>query len=265
MKFRSMPQLAEIQDAIAGAMLGGRLADAPDSLIGGSDPRSRLGIHLRHFDTSLVTALHDKYPATRWLLGKQPMLSATRQFVRKHPPCAPCIAEYGGNFPDFLGQSTASKQRPWLESFANLEWFLGKASISVSVAPAGWREIARIGADLLLDSRFTLQPGMFFLSAAYEIDLPMKSFLASNLPEELALPAKETTLQVKGTRGSFSFRRLEADVFAFRAALAEGRTVSEAAMRALELNAYFDAGEALRALIASNSVVSTQSPQNGKA
>ena len=64
-----MPPLAEIQGMIARSMVRGSPEAGPVSLLGGPDPSARLAIHLRHYASSLITALHEKFPATSWLIG----------------------------------------------------------------------------------------------------------------------------------------------------------------------------------------------------
>jgi hypothetical protein len=54
---------------------------------------------------------------------------------------------------------------------------------------------------------------------------------------------------VRGARGTFRLARLDAATFAFRATLASGRTVGEAADAALILDEGYNPGDALRALV----------------
>ena len=64
----------------------------------------RLRIHQRHYATSLVTALVNRYPATEWLLGSDAVMEAARLFVATEPPHAPCIAEFGETFGAWLSR-----------------------------------------------------------------------------------------------------------------------------------------------------------------
>ena len=81
-------------------------------LVGGNDPRKRLAIHHRHYETSLVTALLDRFPATIWLVGSTFVTETARQFVRRRPPSRPCIAEYGEEFPAFLSAILGAAELP---------------------------------------------------------------------------------------------------------------------------------------------------------
>jgi hypothetical protein len=95
--------LAEVQAAFARAMTTGDAERLDAALVGGTSPRKRLAVHLRHYEASLTSALLEKFPACAWLVGGALVRAAARAYVRLHPPQQPCIAEYGREFPQFLG------------------------------------------------------------------------------------------------------------------------------------------------------------------
>src|SRR5207248_259669 len=97
------------------------IEDLKPLLMGGRHPEKRLSVHQRNYHTSLVEALLVKFPATAWLVGTPFLTSATRRFVVEHPPQAPCIAEYGEEFPDFLSRYPGVDGLPYLRDFAELE------------------------------------------------------------------------------------------------------------------------------------------------
>src|SRR5690349_20038490 len=100
---RTMPSLLEIQRRMHNAIV----ADgAPRTLLpllaGGRDPQARLAIHRHHYRASLTRALLDTFPAVTWLVGERFATAAAQAFTREFPPSAPCIAEYGADYPAFL-------------------------------------------------------------------------------------------------------------------------------------------------------------------
>ena len=99
-----MPSLADTQIRLRSALVEGDASAIAPMLVGGRDPLKRLGIHVRHYETSLVEALTRRFPALVWLVGRAPVDAAAREFVHRHPPTAPCIAEYGEEFPAFLAE-----------------------------------------------------------------------------------------------------------------------------------------------------------------
>jgi len=237
-------------------MLTGDSRLAPESLEGGSNPRIRLAIHLRHYQTSLRTALQQKFPATVWLLGASLFRAAASAYVRECPPRTPCIAEYGRDFPRFVAGFEGAAGLGYIEAFASLEWLLGRASIALDATPLMWHELAASGPDLLLDATFSLQPGVGYLRSAHAVDQLMTLYLRNHEPESFGLPARDTPMEVSGSRGSFRMDRLTPATFVFREALCDGDSVSGASSRALEIDARFDPGQALRELVAAGLVTS---------
>jgi hypothetical protein len=258
-----MPLLVDVQATITQAMLTGDCGLAPPSLVGGYDPRARLGIHLRHYHASLQATLHDKFPATAWLLGSKLFNAAAAAYVREHPPQAPCIAEYGSGFPGFIALFEQAQSLPYLESFATLEWALGRASIAVNESPIKWNDLVAAGPALLLDAHLVLQPGLCYLRATHGIDVLMRLYLNDQEPETFAMSAEDAFIEVQGSRGTLRMTRLDTGTFAFRDALRDGDSVSDAAGRALETDEHFNAGRALRELVDAGLALATHVREEG--
>jgi hypothetical protein len=230
-------------------MMSGDGAALAGHLRGGHDPDARLAIHLRHYTTSLSAALCSKFPAAAWLAGAEVVREAAGAYARLHPPLQPCIAEYGRHFPQFLARYPRAAQLPYLESFAELEWAVAQASIAIEAPPLSWTELAACGAERLVDSNLALQPGVRYVRADWCIDELMQAYLSGAAPERFVLGDAVTPIEVRGGRGTFRLTRLDGATFAFRAAVAAGRTVGEAADAALTLDDELDPGDALRALV----------------
>jgi hypothetical protein len=94
-----------------------------------------------------------------------------------------------------------------------------------------------------------LQPGAHYLYAPWGIDTLIMLYLADTLPDSWTLRGEDVHLEVRGSRGAFRFTRVTAPEFTFRASLAAGRTLGDAATRALEQDAAFDPGAGLLALV----------------
>src|SRR5215472_9257519 len=108
-----MPALSELQSRFRDAVVYADAREIAPLLAGGPDPVRRLDIHQRNYQTSLVDALLVKFPATGWLVGTPLLTEAARRFVREHPPAAPCIAEYGADFPRFLWLCIGAERVPY--------------------------------------------------------------------------------------------------------------------------------------------------------
>jgi hypothetical protein len=255
-----VPSLAETQLRLRHAVVRNDTAGVVPLLIGGRDPERRLSIHRRHYQSSLVTALRTKFPATAWLVGSPVLDEAAKQFVRRYPPAAPCIAEYGEGFPRFLSACLGADGMPYLQPFAELEWHLGQVAISVDQPALALEDFSGVETTALMDAALTLQMGLRYLQTSWPVDDLMKLYLSETAPSEYRLAVAEVGLEVRGARGSFQINRLDTAEFIFRKAILDGRSIGAAAEHALDENAEFEVGRAFAMLVTSGYVIAMTPP-----
>jgi hypothetical protein len=258
-----MPSLAETQLRIRRAVVDGDTAAIAPLLIGGCDPERRLAIHQRHYRSSLVAAIRTKFPATAWLLGMPFLDEAAGQFVRQYPPAAPCIAEYGEEFPHFLSTYLGAARVPYLCPFAELEWHLGQVAIAVDQPALVLDAFSTLEINTLMDTSLTLQAGLRYLHSSWPVDGLMKLYLTDTAPSEYRVAPTDVWLEVRGSRGGFHIDRLDAAEFVFRQAVLERQSIGAAAERALDADASFDVGRAFTTLVRGGHVIGTTSPDRG--
>ena len=247
-----MPKLAETQLRFRDAVVRGDMQHVDflaSLLVGGRSPEKRLIVHQRNYRRSLVDALLVKFPATGWLLGTQLLTEAATRFIREYPPQAPCIAEFGDGFPNFLSQCPAAVCAPYVREFAELEWYVGTVAIAVGGVPVTLEELSSIQADALPDTLLELQPGLRYLKTSWPVDELMELYLSETVPDRFELSPAEVDIEVRGARGEFHFSRLDPAEATFRKAIFEGHCIGDAAESALEVNAGFDPGKGLVALV----------------
>jgi hypothetical protein len=246
---RVVPPLAETQVHVRRAVVAGDPAAIVPMLVGGRDPAKRLAIHQRNYETSLVNALLGKFPATGWLVGSGFLTQAAREFVRLNPPRAPCIAEYGEEFPGYLEMRPHAERAPYMRAFAELEWCLGHAAIAADRPALRLHEVGGLDAETLCDATLVIQDGVHYLAATWPADELMKTYLAEQASDELQLAPGDFRFEIRGSRGAFQINRLDAGEFAFRKAIREGRTIGGSAELALEADPGFDTGRSFLQLI----------------
>lgn len=240
--------LSELQQQIRDAVVDGT-TPAGVLLAGGHDPLKRLAVHRRHFEASLANAVVGRFQATAWLIGPARLEAAAREFVHVHPPTAPCIAEYGQQFPAFLAEWPATASLTYLREFAALDWQLGRLSVSVDRPPLGPADLASVGLERLPDAQVTLQEGVYLTRATWGVDELMQIYLADASPDTWHLQEERIWLEARGSRGTLRFARLDAGTLAFREAAASSATLAEAADLALRIDDAFEPAAALMALI----------------
>jgi putative DNA-binding protein len=255
-----VPALHDLQKGVRDALILDDVSGLDSVLVGGRDARKRLAIHQRHYRTSLITALLDRFPATVWLLGSTFVTEAARRFVREHPPSRPCITEYGDDFPAFLSGLPGAADFPYVRSFAELEWHLGRVSLAIERPAVTSADLAKIGADHVAGLAVLLQPGVQYLHAAWAVDDLMRLFLTDSAPDRFTLDEGEVWIELRGARGEMQMNRLDGGTFTFRVALSAGQSLAEAADSALDVDETFDAGLALAALISEGLVTATDHP-----
>ncbi len=185
-----MLTLADIQAGIRDALVDGNGAAVAPVLLGGSRPAQRLAIHQRHYVASLTRA-----PATVWLVGSELVTHVATSFIREHPPSRPCVAEYGDEFPRYLGAHPAAESLPYLAQFAELEWHLGRLALATEESAS----VQHVYLDWALDEL---------------IDL----YLTDTAPDEYALRQEDVWLEIRGLRGELQMNRLTGEEFARRVA-----------------------------------------------
>lgn len=251
-----MSSLADLQADVRRALTSSDGAALAPVLVGGGSPVHRLAIHRRHYEASLVNAILEKFPATAWLIGSDPVAQAARTFVRAHPPARPCIAEYGSDFPAFLTAFHSGALPSYVRSFAALEWAVSQTSIAISEPPVEWPDLVAIGADALPGTALRLQPGLQYVHSRHAVDDLLKVYLVGSAPEQFTLADGDAWIQVRGARGDVDLARLDAPTFAFRSAALAGLPLGDAVERALQRDAGFETAPALRTLIAEGLVTS---------
>ena len=255
-----MPALAETQAQLHRAIGGGDPVAALALLAGRFDPALRLDIYRHHHRESLTRHVIGRFPTIQWLLGAERMLVLARAFIAVHPPTAPCMAEYGGAFPGFLGQAEDALRHPYLPATAAIDWALGEIAVAIDHPPLPIAELGAYKQERLPDLGLRLQPGLRLLHAAWPVDDLVRLRLGAAPPERFVLDPLQVHLQLVGARGAFTIQRLDPGSFTFRTALAGGGSIGGAASEAFAADPAFDAGAALAALFAAAHVTAITTP-----
>lgn len=250
-----MSQLLDLQKSVRDALTLGDASGLESLLVGGRDPRRRLAIHQRHYNTSLITSLLDRFPATVWLVGSPFVADAAREFIRIRPPSRPCLAEYGEEFPAFLAARPGAGEVAYLRQFAELEWHLSRLSLAVEAPALTMADLSTIDPATLGDAKVALQPGMHYLHADWAIDELISLYLSDSAPDHFSLQPGDLWLELRGARGELRMNHLSHADSAFRAALVSGESITDAAASALEIDTSFDAGQALLDVVGDRLVV----------
>jgi hypothetical protein len=234
--------LPELQRRVAGAILTGDLAAAAPAVCGdGLAPEARLRVYRNHFRITLAEALGATFPATARLLGGDGFGGLARRFVSKHPPTQPCLAEYGRDFPAFLGRQPDLAKVPFAADLARLEWAMNAARETSDTPSFSTIHLARLSPDQVAGLRTGLHPAWRLVRSRWPVLDLWQACRPDAEPEVFRLAPAWTELLVgRDPEGDAVTLRLSPGPSRFLRALGCGRSLSTAAAAVTAREPAFD-------------------------
>ncbi len=110
----------------------------------------------------------------------------------------------------------------------------------------------------LADVRVTMQPGVHYFHAGWNVDTLIRLYLTDNAPDQFSLERGDAWIELRGARGDLRINRLAHPDFAFRSALSARQSLGDAAVSALDVDATFDAGHALTTMVTNGLVTAAE-------
>jgi hypothetical protein len=222
-------------------------------LASGPATTSRFGVYRNNVHFSLINALAARYPVSRKILWRDTFEGAARLFVVMHPPRSPLIMEYGEDFPQFLRRIGNGPSADYVADLAELEAARVRAYHAADAVSLSLDAFGSLSSDTLAAARFTLHPSLSLVRSRFPIvsvwEAAQENRDADHWKAEAALIVRpQLDVQVW---------RLPPGGYEFFSALAGGRTVGEAAAKAMANSEQFDLAKIFQVLIASGAVVGT--------
>ena len=244
-----MPSLRELQTRFANALsIGG----------GGSD--EALGIYRNTIVANYRQALGATFPVVRQLVGAPLFHAAVDAYVEACPSAGGDLNVYGDRFGDFLGMRILKpRDLAYLPDVARLEWAIDEAGRAADVRgtpEAILAELARIPAERITAQRFALDASCHFLISAFPL-LRIWQVHQTGFDGDMSVPFDRGSdrLLVRRETGAATIERLTSGDFALLRALAAGDDVAAALDAAMEAEATFDLGTALRTYIGNRTLM----------
>ena len=257
-----MSSSRELERDFTAALLGGSEESVVAEIQGdGLDPTARLAIYRHHVFVTLTEALEATYPVVVRLVDRRFFAYAADHFIRRHPPAAPCLFEYGEPLADFLATFPPSRHLVYLPDVARLEWALNRALHAEDAVTLDPRWLAALPPDEIGRVRIRLHPSVSLLQSSWPIDRIWRA----NQPG--ADPAATVSLEEGGVRleicrleDDVVFRTVAAGTYAFRSALASDLDLQSAVNGGRAADPQFDLTDALRELLDDGLVVGAIAP-----
>jgi len=246
-----MSSLRELQAGFRAALLAGdERGVAPDVVDDGVNASARLAVYRHHVLTSLTAALEATFPVVCRLVDRRFFGWLADSYVRAHPPAGPCLFEYGADLPEFIAAFPACAPLPWLADVARLEWAMNVALHAPDAVPLEPEALRTLPPATLARLTLHLDPSVTLLASRWPVDAIWDANQAGVDPAPTVdLDAGGAWLEIRRRDGDVVRRALPRAVFAFRAALAEGRALEDAVEGALDADPAFDLAGEIRALL----------------
>ena len=253
-----MPTLCELQVLFRQAMFGAEVPPLVEAIAGdGLVPAARLQIYRHHILTSLTEALQATFPVVCRLVDARFFGYAADTYIRQHPPEAPCLCEYGAQFPAFIATFPPCRDLVYLADVARLEWALNVAFHAEACAPIETDALRNMPGDEVAGLTFQCHPSLTLVRSPWPIDYIWRANQADAdvAAAAIDLRAGGVCLEILRWEDAVGFRTLAPPVYAFRVALATGHRLDMAAEAALAADADFDVVRALYDLLADGIII----------
>jgi len=238
-----LPSLRELQTHFASGLLA---ADG--------DPGARIAIYRNTVFSNYRNALGASYRVVSQLVGKPFFDAAVDAYVLAIPSTGGDLNVYGDRFSEFLAAYPHAQDLRYLPDVARLEWALDEASRAADndgTPEALLAALAGVPAERISAQRFALDPSCRLVVS----DHPVLRIWQVHQPGfegdgSVAFDGVRNHLVVRRDAGAVVIERLPAGDFALLRALGDGADLAAALDAAMDADATFDLGPALRAFIA---------------
>lgn len=195
---------------------------------------ARLAVYRNNALVPLVQALEETFPACRQLVGAGPWRTLLIDFVRRHPPRAPVLQDYGAELPDFLSETGAAKAHAALLDLVRLELRVVETWHAADGPLLDAADFARLleHPDRLADLCFTVHPTATLMRSDHPVgSLWLAAHRAQSGPA--ACPAGPETVLLTRPGWQVEVRLLAPAEATLLAQLVAGRCLGEAMEAAL--------------------------------
>lgn len=155
------------------AFVAGVFEDATDVLAHLDDGRFGAARHLQVYRNNtfanLTDALAAIHPVVKKLVGEGFFAFAADRFIRRHPPRAGNLHDFGGGFADFLRAFEPARSLPYLPDVARLEWAWHESFHAADAKPLAAARLATLHETPHAKLRCALHPAVRLVESDYPI------------------------------------------------------------------------------------------------
>lgn len=251
-----MLKLRDVQCGVRMAVLGHGRPEIIAAILGEeAEAEARLRVHRHNVLSSLTEALKANFPVVCRVVDERFFAFAADTFIRAHPPTAPCLAEYGAAFPDFLRAFEPARGLPYLGDLARLEWAVLEARNAPDALPIGPETLRHVPIVDYPSLTLQLDPSLRLLRSLWAVQKIWAAHQDAVRPGLIDLGSEGARLTIRRHGDGVEVESFDPATFAFVAALHCGRPLAKAGAAALAADPFFDMAMALRRLLAEDALV----------
>jgi Putative DNA-binding domain len=251
-----LQRLAERQRDFVAALLDvTRLV--PPGLVGpdGEPSARRFSVYRNNVAAGLIAALMDAFPAVRRIVGNEFFRALAGAYAVAEPPPSPIMLDYGAGFADFIAAFEPASTLAYLPDVARIERAWIEAYHTADASPLGAADFASIDPDRFGDVSLAIHPSLRIVRSPF----PALTIWRMNVADGVLGPVDfetggEDALIIRPA-AEVEVRLLPPGGVEFAASLAAGKSVSEAALAAMQASAAFDLSAHLAGLIGAGAFI----------
>jgi hypothetical protein len=200
-----------------------------------------LAVYQNTIMQGLVDVLRANYPTVERLVGEEWFQSAALSYARSNLPQQAPLALYGVSFAEFLQQSAASVNFPYLVDVARIDSYWTIAHFAVDAPVLQATQLARVAPELLATLCLKLHPAASIACVQHSaLTIWLNNRPPAMSPVELLIDDVTEYVLVARIQGAVQVSQLGLDEYQFLAHVQAGHSLGDAAMSTLAENATAD-------------------------
>ncbi|NQV83655.1 MAG: putative DNA-binding domain-containing protein [Rhodospirillales bacterium] len=223
-----MNTLHDFQAGFVNALWAGGGALPEDDFVPGGVPVAvGLAVYRNNVFAQLTEVLSDLYPVVKMLVGDEFFAHTAKEFIRSHPPHSPVLAEYGGDFPEFMDGFVPAESVPYLGGVARLELARYQALSAPDAEPLAAEALKDIPPERLGQVQFKFHPSVRLLRSIFPVEDIWNAHQNGGEPDgTLDISARDTCCLVFRPEYEVETRVLSFEAFEFVSRLFGGETLA---------------------------------------
>ncbi len=251
-----MSQWLDLERAFAAALLDPAIAPSFEFVGPDREPSARrFAVYRNNVVVGLIDAVGDNFPAVRRIVGEDFFRAMARAYVLADPPRSPVLIDYGATFPDFIAAFEPADPLPYLADVARIERAWTEAYHAPEARPLTTEALAALAPEEAAGLRLVVHPSSTVVRSLFPAVTIWRMNVADGVPEPVDFEAGGEDALALRPEADVEVRVAPPGGADFVSALAERRTLAEAAEAAFRADDRFDLSANLAALIAMGAFV----------